>query len=433
MATNTQSLIVADNLGVPLHTGGNTADGLLGDGSFLATGYRINWSTVQGTARRILMLAVETAAGAAPAGPTVSFTVNPTSGLAPLDVELTDTSDGNGATINFWTISWGDGTDDETVASRPTALAHTYNEVGTYTVAVTAINVNGSTTLTKTNYVTALGAKPSQLIGPVFPVDITEETVNSVNLNPDDPGRGQITFRLNLGALQIDANYTNGGQREMAVVDNKWQFAIVDGKLRVMDGQGNGGEIAITWDDGAPPPADGGTVNLQIGSGNQDGHELNDGSVTVTSTTILQDAGTQEAALRFGPVNIPQGATITSATLSVYVYSTSYDDPDSRIHAENVDNATVLDTTTNFIQTTLLGAKTTQYVDWTATGTGIGWKSPGDLKTVVQPVISRSGWASGNYLNILWDANGAGSNLRFYAYDYGDHTYGAKLDIVWVA
>ena len=433
-SANTFSYAYADRLAVKLHNpDGSTSDALVADASFLSTGYRLAWSTVQSTARRVVMLAVETAEGQAPDGPVVSFTVTPTSGPAPLEVVLDDTSDGNGASILGWVVSWGDGSEDDSSLTRPTALAHTYEEPGSYDVTVTVSNANGSTPLTKARYVTALAPKPPQLVGPLHPIDITEETENEINLTPTDPTRGQITHRLNLGAVRLSADYTNGGLRELAAVDGKWQFAVVDGKLRIMDDQGNLGTVNVTWDDGAPPPADSGTEHLQISSGNQDGHELNDGSVTLTSTTILQDAGTQEAALRFGPVNIPQGATITSAILSVYVYSTSLDDPDSRIHAENVDNATVLDTTTNFIQTTLLGAKTTAYVDWTATGTGIGWKSPGDLKTVVQPVISRTGWASGNYLNILWDANGAGSNLRFYAYDYGDHTYGAKLDIVWVA
>lgn len=430
-SSNTQSLIVASSLGIPLHTGGSTADGLLADASFLATGYRLAWTTVQATARRLLVLAIEAVTGAAPAGPKVGFSVTPLSGNAPLTVALTDTSDPNGDAIDSWEIDWGDDSETDTEVTRPTDFPHVYNEAGVYDVTVSATNGNGTTSLTKSSYIIIDSPQPPQLIGPIIADTITEESDNGTVLNPDSPQRGRQTHRLNLGALRIDADYTNGGQRELVEVAGKWQFAIVDGKLVVMDDAGNTGEIAIDWG-GAPPPADGGTVNLQISSGNQDGHELNDGSVTVTATYIQQDAGTQEAALRFGPVNIPQGATITSALLSVYVLST-YDDPDSRIYAEDVNNATVLDTTTNFIQTTLLGAKTTAYTDWTATNIGTGWKTSPELKTVVQEVISRAGWASGNYLNLLFDANGAGSNLRFYSHDYGDHTYGAKLDITWSA
>ncbi len=67
--------------------------------------------------------------------------------MAPLSVSFTDT------TINSptsWSWTFGDG--GSSTAQNP---SHTYNAVGTYTVALTATNSYGNNTNTKTNYLTA--------------------------------------------------------------------------------------------------------------------------------------------------------------------------------------------------------------------------------------------------------------------------------------
>ena len=82
----------------------------------------------------------------APQPPVASFTANPTTGAAPLAVQLTDTST-NGPTSWLW--DFGDG--GTSTAQSPT---HTFAE-GTRTVTLTATNANGSTSATKT--ITATG------------------------------------------------------------------------------------------------------------------------------------------------------------------------------------------------------------------------------------------------------------------------------------
>jgi len=88
----------------------------------------------------------------APVYPPVSnFTSNVTTGSVPLTVKFTDKSTG---TPLSWTWSFGDGT---TLSKQnPT---HTYSKAGKYTVKLTATNEGGSSTATKTNYITVI-AKP---------------------------------------------------------------------------------------------------------------------------------------------------------------------------------------------------------------------------------------------------------------------------------
>jgi len=78
--------------------------------------------------------------------PVANFTGNPTSGPAPLTVAFTDTSTGSPTS---WSWTFGDG--GTSTAQNP---SHTYTANGSYTVALTAANSQGSNTNTKPNYIT---------------------------------------------------------------------------------------------------------------------------------------------------------------------------------------------------------------------------------------------------------------------------------------
>jgi PKD repeat protein len=75
--------------------------------------------------------------------PRVSFTVNSQNGSTPFTAQFTDTS----INATSWNWSFGDGNYSET--QNPSYI---YNYPGYYTVALTATNTYGSSTLTKTNY-----------------------------------------------------------------------------------------------------------------------------------------------------------------------------------------------------------------------------------------------------------------------------------------
>ena len=84
--------------------------------------------------------------------PVANFTGNPTTGVAPLAVNFTDT------TINTPTSwAWTFGDSGTSTLQNP---SHTYNSVGFYTVALTATNSYGNDTETKTNYINATIAPP---------------------------------------------------------------------------------------------------------------------------------------------------------------------------------------------------------------------------------------------------------------------------------
>jgi len=95
----------------------------------------------------------------APGAPVADFTGTPTSGAAPLDVTFTDVSTNSPTT---WSWTFGDG--NSSTVRNP---VYTYASNGTYTVSLTATNPRGSSTKTRTEYITVSGFQKAPLQGPV--------------------------------------------------------------------------------------------------------------------------------------------------------------------------------------------------------------------------------------------------------------------------
>lgn len=124
--------------------------------------------------------------------------------------------------------------------------------------------------------------------------------------------------------------------------------------------------------------------------------------------------------LRFQQVNIPQGATITSARVN-FIAAASHSTTDNlqlRVRAENVDDAQPFTTGTGDLS---LRSKTSAEelwspeADWTVDESITG----PDVTDLVQEVVSRSGWCGNNSLAIYLEPTSgspAGSRLS-YAFD----------------
>jgi len=84
---------------------------------------------------------------ASAASPAANFTANTTNGHSPLNVHFTDKSTGNPTS---WNWDFGDGS-----SSTDQNPNHTFSTVGAYTIKLTATNDDGSSSLTRNNYITA--------------------------------------------------------------------------------------------------------------------------------------------------------------------------------------------------------------------------------------------------------------------------------------
>jgi PKD repeat protein len=90
--------------------------------------------------------------------PVAAFSGTPTSGVAPLTVEFTDSSTN---TPTVWQWTFGDGDTTNATVQNP---VHTYLAPGTYTVTLTASNAGGSNSVTQTNYIVV---SPAAITPPV--------------------------------------------------------------------------------------------------------------------------------------------------------------------------------------------------------------------------------------------------------------------------
>ncbi len=165
------------------------------------------------------------------------------------------------------------------------------------------------------------------------------------------------------------------------------------------------------------------TVSKQVTASSDDAEQnLSTGAMSLTSSDLelINDLGVdQKVGMRFTGVSVPQGATVLSAYVE-FVNNPSTP-PESGattliFAAQAADNPITFTTTANNITSR---TETTANVTWSMAA-GTTWGNDGDkhqtpdLKSVIQEVVNRSGWASGNAMVIL--VRGSGERSA-YAYD----------------
>lgn len=145
---------------------------------------------------------------------------------------------------------------------------------------------------------------------------------------------------------------------------------------------------------------------------------ISTGSMTLTDTDLeLHDTGGADGhvGMRFQAITIPQGATIDSAVIQFHVdeISALSNNPLTVTFSGEDENDSIPYSTTNF---DLSGrTETTAKVDW-AVPTWLtvhdetSSQLSADLKTIVQEVVDRGGWVSGNDLNIMIKNTSAGTD-----------------------
>lgn len=177
---------------------------------------------------------------------------------------------------------------------------------------------------------------------------------------------------------------------------------------------------------------------VQVGASSDDARNLDSGGVgsTTVQTQHLGKFNTTDKywnGFRFLNVTVPQGSTINSAIFDLYSAQVTGGTTAKVIYYGNaVDNATTFDTSTEKPQsktrTTATVTKDYTVSTWTAT-LGFGAETV-DLAPVVQEIVNRAGWASGNALVIIGFDNGS-SNTNYIGHSTYDRATdrGAKLTI----
>lgn len=153
--------------------------------------------------------------------------------------------------------------------------------------------------------------------------------------------------------------------------------------------------------------------------------------MSLTDSPLTFTAGTQYWGFRFQSCPIPAGATITSAVLTLYVTSTTYDDPGGLIiYGEDTADAATFTTGASNISGRAL---TTASVTWTGTNIGDADRNSPDLTSILDEVINTggTGYAAGNDIALILDATGS-TVFRVRSYDGFTDTC-ARLTVEYTA
>lgn len=175
------------------------------------------------------------------------------------------------------------------------------------------------------------------------------------------------------------------------------------------------------------------TINKQVSASADDCHEINDTTIQLNYATewVGYSTSKYDIGLRWQSVNIPQGATISSAKLTMLLFSDT-GTLSTNIRGIDEDNTATWSSSSRPSQrtktTATINANEANWNNW-ATG---NWAYI-SITSVIQEIINRSGWSANNNLAIvIEDTAGSGSNLaKFRSYDYTGNVSGAKLEVVY--
>ena len=156
------------------------------------------------------------------------------------------------------------------------------------------------------------------------------------------------------------------------------------------------------------------------------------GNVSIDSSDLelVEDGnGSQRVGVRFQNIAIPAGATISSATIQFQVDESTSGDVELSIRGQAADDAPTFDNVSEDISSRSLTAATVAWSppDWPDTGVaGADQRTP-DIAAVIQEIVDRSGWSSGNSLAVI--ISGTGKRTAE-AYD-GDESAAPLLTVAY--
>lgn len=150
---------------------------------------------------------------------------------------------------------------------------------------------------------------------------------------------------------------------------------------------------------------------------------------------LIGNSAGMTTALRFTALDIPKGSTIVSAQLTVYanLAQSSQSNAWADVGAEQADNASQLSNYANHESRKTNVGDTVQWGPHAGISQHAAFTTP-DLSDIVQTIIDRSGWASGNALQFFVTPNPDTTiDYQFWSYyeQSGTPSRLPRLEIEW--
>lgn len=246
-------------------------------------------------------------------------------------------------------------------------------------------------------------------------------TYLNLSSSPDSVAGTQSTENTITGKLFCDVDQDGVQDNFENDLDNVkvWLYEDTDG-----DGIIDPGESAIdsttTNSSGAYSfttnyTSGSGTLSFRIDSDNSDADEKSNGDVERDKNYVKLN--NRLVAFRFNNVNIPQGTTISSASVKLNAYSNNSSSVSVDVYADDTDDSRYISEDEDDIsdRTPTSGSVSWSIGSWS---TDQDYSTP-DISSVIQEVVNRSGWKSGNDLTIIMERSGSSTaTKKVTAHDY---------------
>ncbi len=214
--------------------------------------------------------------------------------------------------------------------------------------------------------------------------------------------------KIETRTIRVD-NATNVGS-----VSNSNSFQIPS-NLDVWN-PSNGSVVTINRNaSGGGGDAGNGTLEVAIANGSDDVEERENGTIYANSSDLemvydsYENNGFQKVGLRFRGVNLPKNATITSAYLQFTADESNSATTELEISLHDSSNSSAFSDSNNVSNRTTFSSKVTwRPSSWSSNQSGSGQRTP-NLKSMVQSLVNKSNWVSGNSVSFL--IKGKGTSL----------------------
>lgn len=208
-------------------------------------------------------------------------------------------------------------------------------------------------------------------------------------------GPGTVTF-ANANAVTTYASFSAAGSYVL-------QLTASDGNLSTSD------QTVVTVGTATLT-----SLNVRVTMGYNDAEESSSGSVNLTSTDLdmMTDSGGQESirvvALRFSGLTVPRGATIVTAYLQFQSDEVNSETTTLTLQGEAVDHALAFGATKGALSTKPRTAAAVPWspAAWTTVGTTWAAQRTANLAPILQELVNRPGWVSGNAMTLLITGSG---------------------------
>ena len=243
-------------------------------------------------------------------------------------------------------------------------------------------------------------AGPDQSV--TYPDNAILEGMVTDDLLPNPPGVTSTIWSQASGPGTV--NFTDAG-----AVDTTASFSLAG--TYVLRLSADDGELSASDDMTVVATGDAGleVIEVRVAANSDDAEEKASGSISLTSSDLelVFDGSDQTVGMRFNGVDIPQNAYVSNAFIQFQVDEASLEPTFLIIEGEDVDNAETFSSSSNISPRPRTGA----YLSWSPNP----WRSVGEagvdqrtpnIAPVIQEIVNRSGWSSGNSLAIIITGTG---------------------------